>query len=271
MPIDATGLVASLRNADGGFGVRRGEPSEAEPTALAVLALDDARARTWLAEHQREDGSFSIDVGPYVNDSVTGLGVLALGPGAERERALDYLESSQAFRVESTAAIPIDESAVGWAWARGTASWVEPTARALWALRVLRPSSARIKDAVDLLRDRESADGGWNYGNRVVLGEDLPPFAQTTAVALIGLSGLDRDLESRGLDTLSRLWRVESAGGLSLATALVAFRVHGRANEARAARTALDRLVDGTRLLEDGVALCWAALAMHPRSPETIG
>jgi len=146
MPIDATGLVASLRNADGGFGVRRGQPSEAEPTALAVLALDDARARTWLAEHQRDDGSFSIDVGPYVNDSVTGLGALALGPGAERERALDYLESSQAFRVESTAAIPIDEAAVGWAWARGTASWVEPTARALWALRVLRPSSAKIKD-----------------------------------------------------------------------------------------------------------------------------
>jgi hypothetical protein len=251
--------------------VRRDQPSEAEPTALAALALDDARAKIWLAEHQREDGSFSTDVGPYVNDSATGLGALALGPGAERERALDYLESSRAHRVESTAAIPIDESAIGWAWARGTASWIEPTARALWAFRVGRPSSPKIKDGVELLRDRESVDGGWNYGNRVVLDEDLPPFAQTTAAALIGLSGLDPDLETRGLDALSRLWSVESAGGLSLATTLVAFRVHGRADEAQAARTALEHLIDETRLLDDGVALCWATLALGPRSPETVG
>ena len=26
---------------------------------------------------------------------------------------------------------------------------------------------------------------GWNYGNREALGEELPPFAQTTAIALI--------------------------------------------------------------------------------------
>jgi len=266
--VDPITLLARHQNTDGGFGPRMGQPSEPEPTALAVLGLGDARARTWLSEHQREDGSFSTDVGPYVNDSATGLGALALGPGAERERALDYLESSRAPRVESTAAIPIDESAIGWAWARGTASWVEPTARALWALRVARASSEGIKDAVDLLRDRESVEGGWNYGNRVVLGEDLPPFAQTTAIALIGLSGLDPDLESRGLDTLGRLWHVESAGGLSLATALVAFRVHDRANEARAVRAALERLVDRTRLLDDGVALGWAALAMSARSPE---
>jgi hypothetical protein len=193
------------------------------------------------------------------------LGALALGPSAEGERALDYLESSRAVRVESTAAIPIDESAIGWAWARGTASWVEPTARALWALRVARPSSAKIQDAVDLLRDRESVGGGWNYGNRVVLGEDLPPFAQTTATALMGLSGLDRDVEARGLNTLRRLWRVESAGGLSLATTLVALRIHGEATDA--VRSALERLVARTRLLGDAVALGWAALALDSPLP----
>jgi hypothetical protein len=263
--MDAASLVARLRNADGAFGPRMSEPSELEPTALAVLALDDAGARTWLVEHQREDGSFSTDVGPYVNDSATGLGALALGPGAERERALDYLESSRALHVESTAAIPIDESAIGWAWARGTASWVEPTARALWALRVARPSSVKIQDAVDLLRDRESVGGGWNYGNRVVLGEDLPPFAQTTAIALMGLSGLDHNLEARGLNTLRRLWRVESAGGLSLATALVAFRIHGEATEA--VRFALERLISETGLLGDAVALAWAAIALDSPLP----
>jgi hypothetical protein len=261
MPVRTASLVARLRNADGGFGARVGQPSEPEPTALAVLALNDEEARSWLVGHQREDGSFSTEAGPYVNDSATGLGALALGPGAERERALDYLESSRASRVESTAAIPIDDSAIGWGWARGTASWVEPTARALWALRVARPASARIADAVDLLRDRESVGGGWNYGNREVLGEDLPPFVQTTAIALVSLSGLDQDLATRGLSTLRRIWRQESAGGLSLATALAAFRAHGASTDADAVRIELERLIATTGLLGDGVALTWAALA----------
>ena len=267
MPVDAANLVARLRNADGGFGPRMDQPSEPEPTALAVLALGDAEGRTWLAEHQREDGSFSTVVGPYVNDSATGLGALALGPGPERERALDYLESYRAARIDSTAAIPIDESAIGWAWTRGTASWVEPTARALWALRVARPSSARVEGAVDLLRDRESVGGGWNYGNRVVLGVDLPPFVQTTAISLVALSGLDRDLEARGLSTLRRLWRDESAGGLSLATTLAAFRTHDVATDAAAVRIELDRLIANTGLLGDGVALAWAALALDAPLP----
>jgi hypothetical protein len=271
MPVDAATLLARLQNTDGGFGSGIGQASEPEPTALAALALADGGAKAWLAGHQREDGSFSVDAGPYVNDSATGLGALALGPGPVRERALDHLESSRAPRVESTTAVPIDETAIGWAWARRTASWVEPTARALWALRVTRSSSARVKDAVGLLRDRESAGGGWNYGNRVVLEEELPPFAQTTAIALVGLVGLDPDLEERGLSTLGRLWRVESAGGLSLATTLAAFRVHGWTSEAHAVRTALERLVDRTRLLDDGVALGWAALAMSDRPPGEDG
>ena len=266
MPMDAAELLARLGNADGGFGPTVGQPSEPEPTALAALAFDDGSAREWLAAHQRGDGSLSVDAGPSVNDSATGLGAIALGPGPERERALDYLESTHGRRVDSSSAVPIDPSVVGWAWVRGTTSWVEPTARALWALRVGRPQSPRIQDAVAMLRDRESVGGGWNYGNRVVLGEDLPPYAQTTAIALIGLTGLDPTLEARGLRSLGLLWRIESAGGLSLATALLAFLVHGRAEEARAVRARLERLVDGTRLLDDGVALGWAALATSARA-----
>ena len=267
MPVDTASLVARLQNADGGFGPRLGQPSEPEPTALAALALNDEGARTWLAEHQRDDGSFATVVGPSVNDSATGLGALAIGPGAERERALDHLEGSRAARVDSTAATPIDESAIGWAWTRGTASWVEPTARALWALRIARPTSARVEDAANLLRDRECVGGGWNYGNREVLGVELPPFVQTTAISLIGLSGVDHDLEARGLATLRRIWREESAGGLSLATALAAFRTHGATADARAVRVELEDLILATELLGDGVALAWAALALDAPMP----
>ncbi|MDQ5816007.1 MAG: hypothetical protein M3516_06925, partial [Actinomycetota bacterium] len=78
MLVDAATLLARLQNPDGGFGPGIGQTSEPEPTALAALALDEAGARRWLAEHQSEDGSFSVPAGPYVNDSTTGLSALAL-------------------------------------------------------------------------------------------------------------------------------------------------------------------------------------------------
>ena len=262
---DVRTLLARTRNLDGGFGVRAGQDSEAEPSAMAALALDDDRARTWLVDHQSEDGSFSFTAGPYVNDSATPLAALALAPGPERERALDHLESTRARRVATSDAIPIDSSAVGWAWTVGTASWVEPTARALWALRVARPTSTAMDDAVTLLRDRECLGGGWNYGNRLVLGVELPPFAQTTAIAMIAVHGTDPELESRGLSALRRLWRVESAGGLSLATALAAFRISGAKIESDAASAALEGLLGTPGLRDDTIALGWAALAMGDR------
>jgi hypothetical protein len=264
-------LLDRCRNRDGGYGPRVGEASEPEPTALAAMALNDSDAKGWLASEQRENGSFAVDVGPYVNDSATALCALALEPGPERELALDYLEKVRAEHVDSSIATPIDPSAIGWGWTTGTASWVEPTARVLWALRVARPGSERISDAVALLRDRESVGGGWNYGNREVLGEELPPFAQTTAMALMGLRNIDRELEARGLAILARLWRVESAGGLSLATAMVAFRIHGESTNAQRVRVSLERLVEETALLGDGIALAWAALALSDRLPGTDG
>jgi Prenyltransferase and squalene oxidase repeat len=261
MATDIRKLLIGIQDPDGGFGARPGQQSEAEPTALAALALDDDRARTWLVDRQREDGSLSFDAGRYVNDSATALAALALSPGPQRERALDHLESTRARHVDSSNAIPIDASAVGWAWASGTASWVEPTARALWALRLLRTDAPAVAEAVSLLRDRESSGGGWNYGNREVLGEELPPFAQTTAIALIGLRSTDPELEARGLSALRRLWRVEAAGGLSLATAVAAFRLHDDHSEANAARAVLEDLVETTRLGDDVVSLAWSALA----------
>jgi len=103
--------------------------------------------------------------------------------------------------------------------------------------------------------------GGWNYGNRTVLDEDLPPYVQTTAIAMIALRGADAQLESRGLDALRGLWRTESAGGLSVATSLAAFRLADVAAESDEAGTVLDKLIVRTGLLGDGVALAWSALA----------
>ena len=268
--MEASELLAALRNPDGGFPLGAGQPSEAEPTALAALALGDEDAAEWLRRHQGGDGAFTTDLGPDENDSATGVCALALPPGAERDRALDHLEATAGEPLVSTAAVPLDATAVGWGWTSGTAGWVEPTSRALWAIRVARPSSPRIADAVSYLRDREAVGGGWNYGNRIVLDEALPPFAQTTAVALIGLRDLDPDVERRALDALRALWRVESEGGLTLAMTVAAFRIHDDASEAAAARDVLRRLVTTTELLGNGVALGWAALAMSDDLPGVV-
>lgn len=248
------------------FGSTPGAEPEPEPTALAVLALDDEPARRWLAGTQRGDGSFGLTAGPVQNDAVTGLAALALPPGPQRERALDHIVTTPARKVPPDPVVPHDPSLAGWGWASGTAGWVEPTARALLALRLLRPlATGAIEDAVAFLADRESVGGGWNFGNRYVYDVALPPFGQTTAVALVGLHGMlapvpSGELVARGVDALRRLWPVER-GHLTLATSMAAFRLLELV-DAEEVEVVLERSMGGP--VPDVVALAWIALASGP-------
>jgi hypothetical protein len=252
------------RNGDGGFGPRAGQASEPEPTALAALALEDEGARAWLADHQGADGGFELGVGSVVNDAATGLAAIAIGPGSPRERALDHLERRRAESIPSSPDIPHDPSVLGWGWTEDNFGWVEPTARAVLAFRLLRPdASPFLVDGVDLLRDREAVGGGWNYGNRIVLGEELPPYVQTTAIALVALRGLDPALEARGLAVLANRWRGERDGGLTLAQTVVALRLYDHPDAAEAGRNLAD-LFATTEFLGDTVSLAWAAIAAGP-------
>ena len=262
-PSRITAALARARNDDGGFGPLGGMPSEPEPTALAAIATGDAAARAWLAARQGDDGSVALRIGHVVNDSATALAAIALGAGAARERALDHVVATRAVRVPSSAEIPHDGSLQGWAWTEGQAGWVEPTSRALLALRLLRPdATAAIADAVATLRDRETADGGWNAGNREAFGVGLWPYGQTTAIALVALHGVDAAMESRGLAALRRLWREERTP-LTVATAAAALRTHDDADAGNAIRV-LDELVDAGAFGDDAIALAWAAIATHP-------
>ena len=159
--------------------------------------------------------------------------------------------------------MPFDASVHGWAWTEATFGWVDPTARAVLALRLLRPDATAIEDGVGMLRDRETVGGGWNYGNRVVLGEDLWPYAQTTAAALVALQGADPALEQRGLSTLRRLWRAERDGGLSVALATAALRLHGDADAVASERAVFD-VFERTGFMDDVVTLAWSAIATGP-------
>jgi len=112
-----------------------------------------------------------------------------------------------------------------------------------------------------MLLDRECVGGGWNYGNRVVLGEDLPPFAQTTAIAMLALQRFeDASILDRGLTRLRQLWRAEADGGLSLSLASAALRANGDPDQP-AAEAALADNFSRTRFAGDVTATAWAAIA----------
>jgi Prenyltransferase and squalene oxidase repeat len=267
--------LESARNDDGGFGPRPGLPSEPEPTALATLALDDDGGRAWLASHQRPDGSLALVIGDRanppdesVNDSATSLAALVLPAGPSREKALDHIVAHQAIQLSApSSVVPLDISLRGWSWTPFTFGWIEPTSRNLLALQILRPSAtAEITDAVKLLADRSCVGGGWNYGNREVWDTDLEPYAQTTAIGLIGLQGAgDPKIVTDGYAVLRRLWPVED-GGLSLALSLIALRLapdnpDRSGVELANVEAALGISFDTTSFLDDNVALAWATLA----------
>jgi hypothetical protein len=58
-----------------------------------------------------------------------------------------------------------------------------------------------------MLLERRCRDGGWNYGNRRVLGEDLPSYPETTALALMALDGHAAIEWGTELDRMERQWR----------------------------------------------------------------
>jgi len=254
-------LLGQLRQPDGGFSPSLGGVSEPEPTALAALALDDADARRWLEEHQREDGGFVVGPASIRNDSSTALAALALG-GAARGRALDYLVGHRAQAQADDPRFPHDPDTRGWGWTSLTFGWTEPTSRAVLALKLLRPGAEELQDGIRTLADRECRGGGWNYGNREVLGTDLEAFLQTTAAGLMAVHDGPADLRDRAVAVVDRLWSVER-GGLGWAMSLAALQLVGRDEPGRTRELA--ELVETTSLLLDGVALAWAALALGDR------
>ena len=69
-------------------------------------------------------------------------------------------------------------------------AWLEPTAMALLALKHTgHDAHVRAREAVDLLHDRLLPNGGSNYGNTFVFGQELRPHVQPTGLALLALTG----------------------------------------------------------------------------------
>jgi hypothetical protein len=113
-----------------------------------------------------------------------------------------------------------------------------------------------------MIVDRGCPGGGWNYGNGRVLGEDLWPYPDTTALALLALRGGPQAADvGPSLDALDRMLD-DSASGLATALGILALAPYGRDVEAHRIRLRERFLRTGFR--GETRALAYALAALDP-------
>jgi hypothetical protein len=234
------------QNPDGGFGYFPRRQSWLEPTAWAALALhgDSASDRAWtlLKSWQIPDGGWHPSADVQISSWGTALCVTLASVrgeyGESFRKGVDWLldsagvESNVMNRVASRVGLlhaERDLSLKGWPWKPNTASWVEPTAHTLVALKkaAARFPNGDLHERVRLgeaqLMDVRCRDFGWNYGSREALGIDLPSYPETTALALIGLQG--RKDVGPSVEIAKR-WARETPSPLARAWLTIALRLH---------------------------------------------
>jgi len=280
------GLLA-LQNPDGGYGARSGLPSATEPTAVALLALSfepgpdgTTATRAWLRAQQTPEGGWPAMAGLQEPSWATALAVLALArypdEGAavqggttwligQRGRTIDGRRGLLGRLFGRAPAVELNGALVGWPWLVDTFSWVEPTAYALLALKAVEPRSAeaaaRIGQGERVLLDRVCPDGGWNYGNARVLGENLWSYPDTTALALLALGkASSAAVAGQALDALEAMLAANQSG-LATALGVLALAAHGR--DVRTLRARLSTRFEETGFLGDARSLAWALLAAN--------
>ncbi len=251
--------LLSTQNPDGGWAAYARGPSRTEPSALAAMALrlteETARGTSteaslaWLRRHQDPSGGWPAMEGQRADSWMTSLATLAVShfepEGEPARRGADWLLRQEGqtaswwvrllvrLRPQSQA-VELDPDLIGWPWTEGTFSWIEPTAYALLALKRLRPTlparsaAGRIEMGERMIIDRTCRGGGWNYGNSVVLGEELWPYPDTTALALLALQGRASPEIDSSLTRLSRMLE-ENRSLLAVSLATLCLRAYDRA------------------------------------------
>jgi hypothetical protein len=237
--------LLSSRNRDGGWGYRSGKRSRVEPTCLALLALaSEARDvrpvdASVLVRWERQ-GPLLIDpAATHPNLAFNAIAALVAqyAPLGVKNLAAPLATALLQYRgakLPESSVIVQDNNLIGWPWLDGTFSWVEPTAWCLIALRrwsrthPTLEGARRIDHAERLLRDRVCRQGGWNYGNSLVLGKPLMAYAATSALGLLALHNTPDDpIIARSIQTLHHLCATEQSG-FALGLSVIAFRVLGR-------------------------------------------
>ncbi len=246
-------FLRASQNADGGWGYFRGKGSWLEPTSYAMLALDGtgseaALDRAWklVRSWQLADGSFQpsgeVKRGSWVTAQAATLASVRGVNDASVHASVDWLlrvvgaEHNVWTRTGSFLHLikaRLDVSHEGWPWLEGNATWIEPTAHTLMALKRVASQyrtaevERRIRDGEALVLSRRCTDGGWNYGTPNMLYVDLPSFPETTGLGLLGLIGRQQSEFPGALD-LAQHFRAETKSSLGKAWLQIALRCHGK-------------------------------------------
>ena len=221
-------------------------PEASEPTAWSALALHAAgstesaqRAADWLTNLQQRNGAVGVTAVDIDPAWTTGLAILAWGAidqdayAEPIRRGAEWALGQQPWTAEGMTAFAHDASIEGWSWAPNTHSWLEPTAFFVMALQRNGYSDhPRVRQGVDLLIDRLLPSGGVNYGNTIVLGQELLQHLQPTGIAAWALAAEQLE-DPRWNETLSYLQRAahEPTGIASLCYATIGLAANGHATD----------------------------------------
>jgi hypothetical protein len=206
----AVEFLLKAQNPDGGWGVERGRRSNTEATSFSILGLGGLgeesvaesidRGMDWLIKRQNGNGSW-----PLTSQLQETLSLAASETHRERAvrgakwllrqegRDLGWVASLIYRLAPEKLSVQLNPDLKGWSWTSGTFSWVEPTSYALIAIKKLKPhlqgtdAEERIHQGELMIYDRICEGGGWNHGNAKVLGVNLWPYPDMTALALIAL------------------------------------------------------------------------------------
>ncbi|MGH9432376.1 MAG: prenyltransferase/squalene oxidase repeat-containing protein [Terriglobia bacterium] len=296
-------FLLESQNPDGGWGFQAALSSATEPTAWAVTALGAfdgqpqcRRAResglAWLANCQRQDGSWPARPGQRNGCWVTSIACLAMAPQSdtvtiqhreELRKGLQWLsndwpgEGSLWWRLTRMGE-PKPESRRsralrGWGWTPGTSSWIEPTAQALLALQAApgelypRGAQKRIQAAQALLLDRALTAGGWNSGGSDSYGYAGRPQPVPTAWALMALREQGHCPEvAAGLEGLRQI-HSRFTGLFSLSLSCLCLKFWGIPYEFSRLEHVFLNGITPVSVMETA----WALLAMSPPQESPLG
>jgi Prenyltransferase and squalene oxidase repeat len=286
----AIDLLLGAQNEDGGWGSFKGKRSNTESTSFALTALKLLEGKpfdqqttaglNWLLEHQKDDGSWSLNDTSKQSSWTTPLAVLALMSFQDqRQHALkgaNWILTQEGRKPGWVASLLVRLSLVkkmteldpylsGWSWTPGAFSWVEPTSYSLMALKKLKRRldgtncEERIRQGEMLIYDRMCENGGWNYGNSRVLGEALWPYPDVTAVALIALQDrASNEANQISLRALNGMMR-EAASGTALGWGILCLTLYNQ--DVREWKKILVKNFEKTKFLGETKAVALALLA----------
>ena len=227
-------------------------PAASEPTALAGLAMlahgrqgGAHAAADWLVRLRSGDGSVGVTESQAEPRWPTSLAILLWRAIDRSAESIVYSESiDQAVRwsladhglpAPREDTIGHDTTLIGWSWAANTHSWLEPTALFTLALKGIGLGRhPRTREAVRLLFDRLLPNGGCNYGNTMVLGQQMIPHIQPTGLVMLALAGESSDdpRMERSLNYLEQELGAKTSTA-SLCYGLLGLAAHGRPESSR--------------------------------------